>query len=91
LNDQCVARGQKKRRRKKNEEDRDNYMHYARHKKNETFNDYNSFVLFAKIYIQHKEPVIGDFCCRVNFPFFLELLKKMKRIDEKKSNKCAHK
>jgi hypothetical protein len=22
------------------------------------------FLWFSKIYIQHKEPVIGDFCCR---------------------------
>jgi hypothetical protein len=28
-----------------------------------------SRIIIAKIYMQHKEPVIGDFCCRVNFLF----------------------
>jgi hypothetical protein len=45
--------------------------------------------------MQHKAPVIGDFCCCVSFPFgfFFELLEhrrisRDKRIYEK-SHKCA--
>jgi hypothetical protein len=99
----CVARAQTK---KRDEilTNKDNYMQCARHehtKKNE-MNERKKrdaqllFFLFLKIYIQHKEPVIGDFCCRNRIDKsvgFFELLNTEKnrtdRIYEKAIN--AHK
>jgi hypothetical protein len=74
---------------KKKKKRKDNYMHYARHTHTQKLK--RSMIIIAKIYMQHKEPVIGDFCCRVNFPlvFFSGAEHIDKRIYEKKSNKCA--